>query len=52
MKKVLMATLMVALMMATVFHVNAVSVQKETTVSTNTEPAAYSLLGFFYGFIN
>ena len=36
MKKVLLATLMVALMMATVFHVNAVSVQKETLLDEET----------------
>ena len=37
MKKVLLATLMVALMTTTVFHVNAVSVQKETEVDNNTD---------------
>jgi len=36
MKKVWIATLMVALMMATVFHVNAVCAQKQLTVEEGT----------------
>jgi hypothetical protein len=52
MKKGLIATFMVALMLITVFSavvgVNAISI-KEETVSTNTEPAEYSKSACLFG---